>query len=64
MKHEPTPEELKTPLWSGYIPRPEPLDWPSWEAVQVQYPDLCEEEQGWILEEQIIRKLEEKNEGN
>jgi len=57
---EPTPEELNTPLWSGWHPRPEKTDWPSWEDVQARYPDLCEEEQGWILENEIYEKLNQR----
>lgn len=50
-------QELK---YGSVVEPPPDTGWPTWEKVSEEYPDLCAEEQQWILEALITSAHKER----
>lgn len=67
MEREPISEEerIQRRKYALQLPPAEPRDWPTMSQVQEEYPQLCGEEQAWLLEALIFEAHERRqNEGN
>lgn len=56
-----TPEErAQRNKYALVLPPAPERDWPTWDKVRAEYPDLCGEEQEWILHGLIAAAHEER----
>lgn len=69
MEHEPTPvptqEELAQRLkFAAQVIPPSETGWPTMADVVRDYPQLCSEEQCWVLEDMLNEAHKRRDDGN